>query len=70
MSVSDSTYVLCLCCGARYGLDEDCPRLDQLPHSAELAVRVARYLSESGCHHPRALDVRDALIALDAQGRV
>lgn len=61
--------VLCLCCGARYSFDADCPRVETLPHSIELATAVARYLSGSGCHHPRALDVRDALIALDAQGR-
>jgi hypothetical protein len=69
MTTDDTQLVLCLCCGARYDESSDCPRLEKMPHSAELAARVARYLVGSGCHHPRALDVRDALIALDAQGR-
>lgn len=57
---------LCLCCGARYGPDDDCPNLDRLPHSAERAADVARYLLDRGCEHARPLDVRLALYALDA----
>jgi hypothetical protein len=62
---------LCLCCGSEFnGYAEDCPNVQQKPHSATLARDVANYLVAHGCEHPRPLDVRMAVQALDAKGRV
>lgn len=69
MSAPATTRVVCLCCGARYDEDQDCPRFDARTHTYSRAAKVARFLRDSGCSQPRPLDVRDALAALDAQGR-
>jgi hypothetical protein len=61
--------VLCLCCGSYYGPVEDCPNWALETHSAAQAARVARYLLERGCEHPRPLDVRTAVAALEAFAR-
>ena len=58
--------VLCLCCATTYDAGGDCPRVDELPHSPDLAVEVVRYLQQRGCEYPRPLDVRYALGALAA----
>lgn len=41
------------------------------PHAErdEARDRVARYLAERGCEHPRPLDVKTAIAALDAMSR-
>lgn len=63
--------VVCLCCASEYTIEaEQCPRFEQVPHSLERALEVARYLGQRGCEHPRPLDVRHALAALEALNRV
>lgn len=63
------TKIVCLCCAAEYPEEGECPNMETLPHSVELAAKVVMYLRDHGCEFPRPLDVREALAALDAQGR-
>lgn len=69
VEMNEPTKIVCLCCAAEYPVEGDCPNTETLPHSVELAIKVASYLRERGCEHPRPLDVRSALAALDAEGR-
>lgn len=63
------TSAVCLCCGSEYGPDDDCPNVDDGEHDVEHATSVARYLRDRGCEHPRPLDVKTAIAALDAMSR-
>lgn len=68
--MSSATRISCLCCGTRYDLDDNCPKLDELPHSLALARLVALHLLGHGIDTPTPRDVREAREAIDAEARV
>jgi hypothetical protein len=63
-----TTRVVCLCCAREYDADGECTNVD-VEHGVERATEVARYLRDRGCEHPRPLDVKTAIAALDAMSR-
>lgn len=59
--------VTCLCCGASYDVDGDCPNVDTAPHSLELATKVAAELLEYGVTtNPSTRQIRRALEVIGA----
>ena len=50
--------ILCLCCGTTYAPEGDCPFLETVEHSPELAQHIVAVLMERGVNDPTGDDVR------------
>lgn len=60
--------VLCLCCGALYEFESDCPFVDEWHHSLERALEVTLWLRANEIEQPtsREILVANALVDLHA----
>lgn len=59
--------VTCMCCGARYNDNRDCPNLEKTPHSTKLAVDIAQALLRQQIYDPTPEQIRVERVKLKAR---